>query len=150
LEEQPAHLLTADYDNWRDLMLAAIDQNIAYFADNYDERLENRSWGERNTAAIQHPLSRAVPVLSGWLDMPADQMSGDSNMPKVLGPLFGASERFAVSPGDEQNAYLHMPAGQSGHPMSDFYRTGHDDWVQARAVPFLPGAAVYSLTLTAK
>ena len=150
LEQQPAHLLTANYDNWRDLMLVAVDQNIAYFAENYDERLENRSWGERNTAAIKHPLSRAVPVLSGWLDMPADQMSGDSNMPKVLGPVFGASERFAVSPGDEQNAYLHMPAGQSGHPMSDFYRAGHDDWVQARAVPFLPGAAVYSLTLTAK
>ncbi len=149
LHERPPHLLTADYDSWHDLMLAAIDENISYFTKNYDGEMADRSWGERNTAAIKHPLSRAVPILSGWLDMPADQMSGDSNMPKALGPAFGASERFAVSPGDERNAYLHMPAGQSGHPMSDFYRAGHDDWVQARATPFLPGAAAYSLTLIA-
>jgi penicillin amidase len=148
LQARPPHLLTADYDSWRDLMLAAVDQNISYFAESYDGQLADRSWGERNTAAIRHPLSSAVPFLSGWLDMPADQMSGDSNMPKALGPAFGASERFAVSPGDERNAYLHMPAGQSGHPMSDFYRAGHEDWVMGRAAPFLPGKAAYTLTLT--
>ena len=91
LNERPPHLLTADYDSWHELMLAAIDENISYFADNYEGNMAKRSWGERNTAAIKHPLSRAVPILSGWLDMPADQMSGDSNMPKALGPAFGAS-----------------------------------------------------------
>ena len=147
LDEQPGHLLTADYTSWNDLMLAAVDQSIDNFAASYGGDLAERSWGERNTAAIRHPLSRAVPMLSGWLDMPADQLSGDTNMPKALGPGFGASERFAVSPGDERNGYLHMPAGQSGHPMSDFYRAGHDDWVRARAIPFLPGTATHKLTL---
>jgi len=148
VNERPAHLLTADYESWHDLLLTSIDQSTEYFAVNYDDQLANRSWGERNTALIRHPLSRALPILSGWLDMPADQLSGDSNMPKALGPTFGASERFAVSPGDEQSGYLHMPAGQSGHPMSDFYRVGHDDWVQGRATPFLPGDAAHTLTLT--
>jgi penicillin amidase len=147
LDAQPRHLLSADYASWNDLMLAAVDQSIANFAAEYGGDLAGRSWGERNTAAIRHPLSRAVPMLSGWLDMPADQLNGDTNMPKALGPGFGASERFAVSPGDERNGYLHIPAGQSGHPMSDFYRAGHDDWVRARAVPFLPGAAAHTLTL---
>jgi penicillin amidase len=147
LNAQPRHLLSADYASWNDLMLAAVDQSIANFAAAYGGDLAGRSWGERNTAAIRHPISRAVPILSGWLDMPADQLSGDTNMPKALGPGFGASERFAVSPGDERNGYLHMPAGQSGHPMSDFYRAGHDDWVRARAIPFLPGAATHTLTL---
>lgn len=148
LNERPAHLLSSDYETWQALMLAAIDQNIEYFAANFGDQLADRTWGERNTALIRHPLSRALPILSGWLDMPADQLSGDANMPKALGPAFGASERFAVSPGDEQSGYLHMPAGQSGHPMSDFYRAGHDDWVQARATPFLPGEAVHTLTLS--
>ena len=147
ISNQPRHLLSADYASWNDLMLAAVDQSIANFAAAYGGDLAERSWGERNTAAIRHPLSRAVPMLSGWLDMPADQLNGDANMPKALGPGFGASERFAVSPGDERNGYLHMPAGQSGHPMSDFYRAGHDDWVRARAIPFLPGAAAHTLTL---
>ncbi|VAW83568.1 Penicillin acylase II [hydrothermal vent metagenome] len=149
LNEQPLHLLTPTYESWPGLMLAAVDQNIAYFAETYNSPLADRSWGERNTAAIRHPLSRALPFLSGWLDMPADQMSGDSNMPKAQGPSIGASERSAVSPGDERNAYLHMPTGQSGHPMSQYYRAGHDDWVQARATSFLPGEPTHSLTLTA-
>lgn len=149
LTEQPRHLLSANYASWQDLMLTAVDRNLEFFAANYDDGLTERYWGERNTAAIRHPLSRVLPFLSRWLDMPADQLSGDSNMPKVLGPAVGASERFAVSPGDEQHAYLHMPAGQSGHPLSDFYRAGHDDWVQGRAVAYLPGKAEHTLTLEA-
>ncbi|MDH4073560.1 MAG: penicillin acylase family protein, partial [Gammaproteobacteria bacterium] len=99
------------------------------------------------TALIRHPLSRALPFLSRWLDMPADQLPGDSNLPRAQGPTFGASERFAVSPGSEADGYLHMPAGQSGHPLSDFYRAGHADWVEGRPSPFLPGAATHTLVL---
>ena len=81
--------------------------------------------------------------------MPADQLPGDSNMPRAQFPAFGASERFAVAPGDEANGYLHIPAGQSGHPLSDYYHKGHDDWVLGRPSSFLPGAVTHSLTLKA-
>jgi penicillin amidase len=147
ITEKPGHLLSAEYSSWRELLLAAIDENLDYFRENYDDALNQRTWGERNTAAIHHPLGRAVPFLSRWLDMPRDQLPGDSNMPRVHGPTFGASERFAVAPGDEANGYMHMPAGQSGHPLSDFYRRGHDDWVQGHGTAFLPGDAVHTLTL---
>jgi penicillin amidase len=69
-------------------------------------------------------------------------------MPKAQGPDFGASERFSVSPGDEANGLMQMPTGQSGHPLSDFYRQGHDDWVHGRPSPYLPGETLYTLTLT--
>jgi penicillin amidase len=146
---KPAHLLTDDYSDWNDFLLQAVDANIDRYLADYADGLENRTWGERNTAAIRHPLSRAVPFLSRWLDMPADHLPGDANMPRVQYPAFGASERFAVSPGDEANGYLHMPSGQSGHPLSDFYFRGHDDWVEGRPSSFLPGAPAYSLTLKA-
>jgi penicillin amidase len=81
--------------------------------------------------------------------MPAEPLPGDSNLPRAQGPTFGASERFAVTPGDEAGGYLHMPAGQSGHPLSDFYHIGHADWVQGNASSFLPGNAVHTLVLTA-
>jgi penicillin amidase len=147
--EKPAHLLTDEYANWDELLLQAIDTNIEAYTNNYSGGLEKRTWGERNTAAIRHPLSRAVPFLSRWIDMPADQLNGDSNMPRVQFPAFGASERFAVSPGDEANGYLHMPAGQSGHPLSDYYRKGHDDWVRGRPSSFLPGPVAHRLSLIA-
>jgi len=40
-----------------------------------------------------------------------------------------------------------MPGGQSGHPMSAFYRAGHSAWVDGQATPFLPGPQQYELIL---
>ncbi len=145
--EQPEHLLPGLYESWQELLLAAVRENVRYFTERYDGPLAMRSWGERNTAAIRHPLSRALPLLSDYLDMPREPLNGDFNLPKAQGPTFGASERFAVAPGDEANGLMHMPTGQSGHPLSDFYRRGHDDWVKGRPSPFLPGATQYTLEL---
>ncbi len=147
IEERPMHLLPDGYDSWAGLMLAVVRQNIEYFNSNFEGRLGKRTWGEINTAAIRHPLSRSIPVFGQYLDMPADALNGDLDMPKAQGPSFGASERFSVSPGDEANSILHMPTGQSGHPLSKFYGRGHDDWVKGRASPFLPGEPRHTLTL---
>ena len=146
--ERPAHLLSSEYADWRALLLGAVDETITYFAENYDDGLEHRTWGELNTGVFHHPLSQAVPILSGLLDLPADRLPGDSDMPRVQGRTFGASERFAVAPGNEASGYLHMPGGQSGHPLSEHYQDGHSDWVVGRASEFLPGEAAHTLTLT--
>ncbi|MEQ9563181.1 MAG: penicillin acylase family protein, partial [Woeseiaceae bacterium] len=146
---QPAHLLSAEYPDWDALLLRAVEMNLEQLAKDHGGNLEDRSWGEFNSARIRHPLSRSLGFLSPWLDMPQEPLDGDSNMPRVVRSDFGASERFGVSPGNEQDGYLHMPAGQSGHPLSDFYRAGHDDWVRGRATPFLPGAGAHTLTLAA-
>jgi len=145
---QPLHMLPSNYSTWDELMLAAVRQNIDYFDEAYGDALSERTWGEINTANIRHPLSGAIPFIGDTLNMPKDALNGDLDMPKAQGPSFGASERFAVSPGNEENSYLHMPTGQSGHPLSDFYGRGHDDWVDGRPNPFLPGSAIHTLTLT--
>ena len=144
---RPLHLLPNGYDSWAGLMLAVVRQNIEYFNSHFEGGLNERAWGEINTAAIRHPLSRSIPVFGQYLDMPADALNGDLDMPKAQGPSFGASERFSVSPGDEANSILHMPTGQSGHPLSKFYGRGHDDWVRGRPSPFLPGEPQHTLTL---
>jgi len=145
--EQPMHLLPQDYENWQQLMIAAVEENIGWFAESYSGRLSERSWGEANTASIRHPLSRSIPLLGDYLDMPAQPLNGDHDMPKAQGPSFGASQRYAVYPGDEAASIMHMPTGQSGHPLSDFYSRGHEDWVAGRASPFLPGETRHTLTL---
>ena len=146
--EQPLHLLPRDYDSWQQLMVAAVRRNIEWFEDNYEGPLSRRTWGELNTATIRHPLSRGIPFLGSYLDMPADPLNGDLDMPKAQGPGFGASERYAVYPGDEASSILHMPTGQSGHPLSAFYDHGHSNWVRGLPGPFLPGTAAHTLTLT--
>ena len=79
--------------------------------------------------------------------MPAEPLPGDNFMPRVQAPDFGASERMVVSPGREAEGIFHQPGGASGHPLSPFYRAGHDDWVHGRPTPFLPGATVHRLRL---
>ena len=145
--ERPEHLLPANFENWDALLLAAVQAHLGWLETRYGSPLAERAWGEYNTARIRHPLSQALPTMSGWLDMPADRLNGDSNLPKAQGPGFGASERFSVSPGDEENGLMHMPTGQSGHPLSPFYRAGHDSWVRGQPSPFLPGEPAFTLKL---
>ncbi len=146
VSERPEHLLPPEYASWHELLLAAADRVVEYFTGD-GSSLAQHTWGERNTARIRHPLSGGLPALSRFLDMPPDQLAGDDFMPRVQGPTFGASERLAVSPGREAEGYLHMPTGQSGHPLSPFYRAGHEAWVEGRPTPFLPGEGRHSLRL---
>jgi penicillin G amidase len=103
--------------------------------------------GERNTAAI-FPLAKAIPLIGQrLLCMPQEPLPGDSAMPRVQGPAFGASERMVVSSGHEADGIVHMPGGQSGHFLSPFWGAGHDDWVHGHPTPFLPGKTEYTLKL---
>ena len=145
---QPPHLLDPRYESWNDALLAAVDDLIEYYEQERGGLSEDRTWGEMNTTSIQHPLSRAIPALSRWLDVPPRALPGDSNMPRVQGPGHGASERLAVSPGREDEGYFHMPVGQSGHPLSPYYRAGHEAWEEGRPTPFLPGPAEHVLRLS--
>ncbi len=137
-----------DHAAWRGLLLETVDATIATVAAECAGDLDDCRWGEHNAVTIRHPLSRSLPPLARWLDMPRVPMSGDSDLPHVHGPGFGASQRMAVSPGREHEGLFHMPGGQSGHPLSPFYAAGHEDWVGGRASPLLPGPAVHRLQLT--
>jgi penicillin amidase len=145
--ERPAHLLAPGEGSWDRLLLAALDDVLAALPEG-GRHLAARTWGEANTAAIRHPLSPAVPGLGRLVDMPPDPLAGDANLPRVERPAFGASERFVVSPGREEEGIFHMPGGQSGHPLSPYYRAGHAAWVEGHPTPFLPGPAVHVLDLS--
>jgi penicillin amidase len=145
---QPLHLLSAAYADWPAFLRAQLDATLAELGQSCPE-LARCTWGAHNLVRIRHPLSRALPWLAWLLDMPPVELPGDHDMPRVQdGVIFGASERFAVSPGHESEAYLHLPGGQSGHPLSPYYRAGFMQWALGTPLPFLPGPAEHTLTLT--
>ncbi len=147
IEQRPLHLLSADDSDW-DSLLAACARRIAEQMQAQPGGMAARTWGEENTADIRHPFSRALPSwIAAWLNMPADQLPGDHHMPRIQAPDFGASLRFVVAPGEEEQGYFEMPGGQSGHPLSPYYGSGHSDWVTGRQVSFMPGAAQQILYL---
>ncbi len=146
VSERPPHLLDPKRAGWDDQLLAAVDATLEYFLGD-GSSLAERTWGQRNTTRIRHPLSLAVPFLGRWLDMPEQQLPGADDMPRVQGPTYGASQRMVVSPGREAEGIFHMPCGQSGHPLSSHYGDAHMAWARGDATPFLPGPPVHTLTL---
>ena len=147
VSKKPANLLPAGYSSWDDFIIASAKQAYNEITRNGQLLLARQSWGEQHKIAIVHPLSAAIPGLELLLDMPQSPLSGDNNMPKVLGSDFGASMRMVVSPGQEKNGIMHMPAGQSSHPLSSYYSKGHQDWVAGKPSPFLPGETKWLLEL---
>lgn len=139
IEQRPQHLLPPNYRSWEDLLLAGAKQ-VAETLRKQPGGIAARTWGEYNRARINHPLSHILPAfLADWLNMPDDGLPGDNNMPRVQTPNFGASTRFSVAPGKEELGYWDMPGGQSGHPLSPYYGSGHNRWVTGNPTPFLPG-----------
>jgi penicillin G amidase len=143
--EQPRHLLDPAYDDWNALLVAAVDRVITR-AD-ADGGL-SEPWSRSNVTAYRHPLSSAVPILGSRLDMPLQPMNGDLYTPSMHWGANAPSERMVVSPGREADGIMHMPTGQSGHPLSPYYSNSHDAWVNGKATPFLPGPTEHTLTLT--
>lgn len=146
VSQRPMNLLPRKFASWDALLLDAARSVTNDLGSK--GALSQRTWGERNTANICHPLAKALPgLIKPWLCMPADPLPGDVNMPRVVGPEFGASERMVVAPGHEEDGIIEMPGGQSGNPLSPFWGAGHEAWVRGEPTPFLPGKSAHTLTL---
>jgi penicillin amidase len=147
---QPANLLLPGYADWNDLLLRSA-QRVGTALDDGPGGITARTWGERNTLRLAHPLSSRLPdVVARLLDMPPVSLPGDHNMPRVALPNFGAAVRFGVGPGAERDGYLTIAGGQSGHPLSPYYGAGQGEWASGATSPFMPGPAQHTLTLLAR
>ncbi|MBY6210222.1 penicillin acylase family protein [Microbulbifer agarilyticus] len=147
-DQQPAHWLPEGFDNWLAFQRSVLRSVLSDLVEKHGA-LAQANWGKHNALQMHHPLASALPAFLGdHLNMPASEQAGDSYMPLAQRPKHGQSMRFVVSPGKEQDGFLIMPGGQSGHPLSDFYTAGHADWVNAENTPLLPGAVIHTLTLS--
>lgn len=144
IAEQPEHLLPTPHMSWNGLLLSAADSAVSACGGG---PLSECTWGNENRVEIRHPLAGALGLLRPWLTIRSGPLPGGDHVPRIQQSDFGASERFAVSPGDEANGYFHMPGGQSGHPLSPFFSAGHEAWAQGEPLPFLPGPEIHRLTL---
>ncbi|HXS73300.1 MAG TPA: penicillin acylase family protein, partial [Rhodanobacteraceae bacterium] len=145
--QQPAWLLDPQYKNWNALLAHSAGE-VADDLAKLPGSLSTRTWGEHNTARIDHPLAVALPSwLARFVDMPPDPLPGDRDMPRVLHPDFGASMRLDVAPGDEAHGILEMPSGEAGNPLTPYFGDGHEEWVRGAPTPLLPGPGKYRMTL---
>jgi penicillin G amidase len=143
LRAKPPALVPPGFASWDALLAAQVDA----LAKDVGGNVAAYTWGAQNVADVRHPLAKAIKPLR-WLTDPADEgKPGDSGVPRAQGNGFGASERFAVSPGHEAQALFHMPGGQAGNPLSPYHLAGHRDWLEGRPSPMLPGKAKWVLEM---
>ena len=145
VSEKPMHLLDPEYKSWDALILQAAT-DVVVRAEREGGLAE--PWSTWNITTYRHPLSASLPLVDRWLDMPRQTLPGDLYTPNMHWNANASSERMIVSPGHESEGIMHMPTGQSGHPLSPFYSNSHTAWVNGEATPFLPGPAIYTLSLT--
>ncbi|MEQ1848827.1 MAG: penicillin acylase family protein, partial [Nitrospira sp.] len=111
------------------------------------QSLEELTWGRLNTPMIAHPLAEAIPLIGQWLELSDRPLPGCDLCIRASSSMHGASERLVVSPGRHGDAMLHIPGGQSGHPLSAHFTDQYPYWMNGDALPFMPGRAVDVLTL---
>jgi penicillin amidase len=147
---RPMHFLSPRFASWQELFLDAADRTARGLQAS-GKALDQAVWSDVNSVCVCHPLGLAVPLLGCWLDLPPSRLPGARfDLPRVTAPGHGASERFVVSPGKEEQGIFHMPGGQSGHPLSPYYTDGYAAWEKGEATPFLPGRKVNELILQPK
>ena len=144
--DEPAHLVGSPFSDWADLRA-----NVAVAVlSEVDEAggVRRYPWGDANRLRMRHPFSFFLPgFLADFINMPPDAQSGDLGIPRVARPEHGASMRFVVAPGHEDEGILHLPGGQSGNPLSPYFRAGHDAWLAGDPSPLQPGEPRHRLTL---
>jgi penicillin amidase len=134
------------YPDWNAFLLAVLRQ-AAERAGIRQDRPEPVRWGAVNPVDMAHPFSESMSWLGNWLNMPREPVSGCLECVRLYASGVGASERLVVAPGRENTGILHMPGGQSGHPLSPHYRDQQPDWVNGLPSPLLTGKARHRMTL---
>ncbi|UOA09638.1 penicillin acylase family protein [Methylobacter sp. S3L5C] len=150
LNEKPLHALpdAAHYPNWDSFILSQLQRSIKHLqAQHPGVALMELNWGSINKVKNMHPFSKALPILGSLLDMPSEALPGCVFCVRSGGPGFGASERLVVAPGHFDDAILHMPGGQSGQPLSPYYRDQQDFWLKGLSMPLTAGKPEHRLLL---
>ena len=153
IHSQPDSWLPADTESFDELLVDAYRRAKHKLLDKYspvEADMEALAWGKVNALSVEHPFASQIPLIGSMLNMQQVEGFGDTYMPAVQAPSFGASERFFVSPGHLEDAILTLPGGQSGHPLSEFFTAGFNDYATHAATPLLPSEPIHSRTFYKK
>ncbi|GBL03094.1 penicillin acylase family protein [Glaciecola sp. KUL10] len=151
-EEEPSWLPDG-HKNYDDFLITAYNTTKEKLIEKHGAdptTLSGLEWGKVNELRVEHPIAASVGPLARFLNMRPVEGFGDSYLPAVQGNGFGASQRLIVRPGNEDNAILTVPGGQSGHPLSEFYDKGFMAYANGENTPLLPNQAIYRIKFSPK
>ena len=151
IQTQEQSWLPNEHDNYTGFLIAAYETTKNELIDIHEANpntLAGLEWGNVNALKITHPFASSVGPFARFLNMPEVPAFGDTFMPAVQGRSFGASQRLIVRPGELDKAILTIPGGQSMHPLSEFYKTGFNEYAESGKTPLLPQTTQHKLVFS--
>ncbi len=136
----PAAWLPKPYANWDDFLAACVETGMREAHAPAD--LTKWRYGYSHPVVIVHPLYSLLPWFKGWTGTGVQPQSGDTTTVKQVGSYFGPSQRFTIDWSDVDGATENIVMGQSGDPVSPYYRDQWPFWYGGTtfALPFSDGA----------
>ena len=136
LAHQPARWLPPGYDNFDQLLTAAVQAAV----DDADtpRSLTLWKWGRVHRVNVQHPFWSHFPILKKGAGPGSQPLSGDGETVKQVSEHFGPSERLTVDFSDLDNSTLNIVNGQSGNIFDEHYDDQWDAYYNGRTfeLPF--------------
>jgi len=128
------------YKSWDDLLTDAVRTGMKKGRSTRD--VAKWTYGSWNRIDIEHPLARFLPLVGRLAGTGKQPLSGDTTTVKQVGREFGPSQRFTMDWSNIDGSTENIVLGESGDPLSAFYRDQWNDWYGGTtfALPFTPAA----------
>lgn len=100
------------------------------------------AYGNWHVVEIEHPLAVFLPLPNKVTGTGLQPLSGDTLTVKQVGRSFGPSQRFTMDWSDVDGSTENIVLGESGNPLSPYYRDQWSDYYAGRdfALPFSAAA----------
>jgi penicillin amidase len=146
ITNNPQGWLPPGYPTWDDFLAAVTKEGLR------TAPLDLKHWryGYAHPVDIEHPLYGHLPWFKRWTGTGPQPQSGDATTVKQVGRTFGPSQRFTIDWSNPDAATENIVMGQSGDPLSPYYRDQWPCWYNGKtfALPFSDAAVQAQTTHT--
>jgi penicillin amidase len=140
LMNEPAAWLPPQYKTWDDFLADLVRQGLA--RQHAPSDLRTWRYGYVYPVDVEHPLYGLLPWFKTWTGTGVLPQSGDGTTVKQVHRAFGPSQRFTIDWADIDAATEDISMGESGDPLSPYYRDQWTYWYNGKtfALPFTDAA----------
>jgi len=105
------------------------------------------TYGSWHVVDLEHPLGGFLPIVGRMAGTGPQPLSGDTVTVKQVGRAFGPSQRFTIDWSNIDGATENIALGESGNPLSPYFRDQWSDYASGRTFPLpFSSAAVAAQT----
>jgi penicillin amidase len=130
--------LPAGYKDWDAFLTEGVREGMKNGAAPTD--VSNWKYGDWHVVDVEHPLAAFLPLIGRVAGTGALPESGDTTTVKQVSPFIGPSQRFTMDWSDIDGSTENIVLGESGDPLSPYYRDQWKAWYEGTTFP-LPFSA---------